>query len=142
MTPARCALYCCLVRLGQGANQAIEDACVASHVLSAACSQAATLGGHIDVRSAVDAIWALRQPPREFVAEFSRQHAAHIARTDGEAALSSEAADWTGVAGGRYDLLPGKTAGAWRKGLRQLWSGWQRPETCIEAFRRAQDGNN
>ena len=123
--------------LGQGANQAIEDACAASHVLGAACAQAEAANGEVDVASAVDAIWQLRQPRREFVSEFSKQHSAHIARSDGEASLSAEAADWMGTEGGRFDALPGKATGSWRKGLRQLWSGWQRPAECTQAFERA-----
>ena len=39
--------------------------------------------------------------------------------------------------GGRFDALPGNGTGAWRKGLRQLWSGWQRPRECLEAYERA-----
>lgn len=123
--------------LGQGANQAIEDACAAAHVLGAACTRAAASAEEVDVPSAVDAIWALRQPRREFVSDFSKQHAAHIARPDGAASLLAEVADWTGVAGGRYDALPGHGVGSWRKGLRQLWSGWQRPHECVGAFVRA-----
>lgn len=123
--------------LGQGANQAIEDACAASHVFNAACARAEAEGTDVDVASAIDAIWELRQPRREFVSDFSKEHSAHIARRDGEASLNAEAADWMGCDGGRFDALPGKATGSWRKGLRQLWSGWQRPQECIEAFGRA-----
>ena len=42
-----------------------------------------------------------------------------------------------GTEGGRFDALPGKATGSWRKGLRQLWSGWQRPAECTQAFERA-----
>ena len=54
-------------------------------MLNAACARAKADGARVDVASAVDAIWALRQPRREFVSDFSKQHAAHIARRDGEA---------------------------------------------------------
>ena len=141
--------------LGQGANQAIEDACVAAHVLGAAFSRAREVEGEgegegagkayspgtVDVASAVDAIWDLRQPRREFVSCLSREHSAHIARRDGRASLRAEAADWTGADGGRYDDAAGG-AGAWRWGLRRLWSGWQRPRECVEAFERACQRND
>ena len=138
--------------IGQGANLAIEDACVAAVVLRCFAEAAVAAGAErVNVPAATRAIAAFRQPRREAVAAISREHALHLAPAAVGNTADCAAAGWGGAAGARAaasgalgsgsageasldadaaDWL-GRAGGhfprgVWRERLRELWAGWPR----------------
>ncbi|GHP08837.1 hypothetical protein PPROV_000757400 [Pycnococcus provasolii] len=97
--------------LGQGANMAIEDACVAASMLLSGVKQGASA-------SQIAAAIAARRLPRVTrVGELSAYHAEHLEGPGGcEVAMQREANEWLGEGDN----------GVWRSSLRWLWSGWPR----------------
>ena len=98
--------------LGQGAGAAIEDASCAASVLLGALERRRKRGGRLDVAACTALIDQLRRERRDFIADLSDVHTAHMIE-GGRAALSAfEDEQWRADAG--------------RRSLEMLWTGFPR----------------
>ena len=96
--------------LGQGAGAAIEDASCAANVILGALEKQKSRGGSIDVAACTQLVDRLRRDRRDFIADLSDVHTAHMIEGGRDALDAFESEEWRAERG--------------RKALTQLWAGF------------------
>lgn len=105
--------------LGQGAGQAIEDACAAANVLLGAVEASQRRGGGVDIAACTALVERVRRERRDFVADLSDTHTTHMVEGGRKALETFEQDEWMAANG--------------RASLERLWAGFPRATQAFEA---------